>query len=906
MSEFARSVLPISIADEMRESYLAYAMSVIVGRALPDIRDGLKPVHRRVLYAMSELGLEWNKAHKKSARVVGDVIGKYHPHGESAVYDTIVRMAQPFSLRYLLVDGQGNFGSVDGDPAAAMRYTEVRMSKLASELLADIDKNTVDFIPNYDGSEHEPTVLPTRVPNLLVNGSSGIAVGMATNIPPHNLGEVIDACLALLANPELTCLDLMQFVPGPDFPTAGILCGTAGVREGYLTGRGRAVVRARTAFEGKGDEVERIIVSELPYQVNKARLLTHIAQLIKEKKLEGIRDLRDESDKDGMRVVIELKRDCNPDVLLNNLFEHTQLQSVFGINMVALVDGQPRTLDLRTFIECFLKHRREVVTRRTLFDLEKARARAHKLEGLAVALANIDEVVELIKTSSGPAEARERLLARPWPGGIVVELLARAGADASRPRDLPPELGLGPDGYFLSEIQAQEILDMRLQRLTGLEKDKITNEYGELLETIADLLDILARPERLVQVIGEELTAIREGFADARRTTIEEDYSSLSREDLITPQEMVVTLTNAGYAKALPLEEYRAQKRGGRGASAAGLREEDFIRRIFQAHTHDTLLCFSSTGRMYRLKVYELPQVARTARGRPLQNLLPLSDGERITAVLPVKTLEDEGHFVLMATAQGTVKKCPLTAFRNVNASGIRALNLREGDYLVGVALTDGARNVMLFASNGKAVAFAEEHELRPMGRDATGVRGMRLAEGDHIVSLVVPEQGETILTATENGYGKRTEAAEFPLHRRGGQGVKAIQTSLRNGSLIGAVAVREGDHLMLISDQGTLVRTTVESVSLLSRNTQGVKLIRVAEDERLISVARVLDEDDDAEPEQGAAPAPVSPSADDAANPEQTRASADGADTDVDDEAPDAADDGDADNGDESGPTED
>jgi DNA gyrase subunit A len=848
MSEFARSVQPINIADEMRDSYLAYAMSVIVGRALPDVRDGLKPVHRRVLYAMSELGLEWNKPHKKSARVVGDVIGKYHPHGESAVYDTIVRMAQPFSLRYLLVDGQGNFGSVDGDPAAAMRYTEVRMSKLASELLADIDKGTVDFVPNYDDSEHEPTVLPTRVPNLLINGSSGIAVGMATNIPPHNLGEVIDACVALLDDPDLTSEALMAWIPGPDFPTAGILCGTTGVREAYLTGRGRAVVRARSHFEGDDGDVSRIVITELPYLVNKARVLTHIAQLTKEKKIEGVRDLRDESDKDGMRFVIELKRDCNPDVLLNNLYEQTQLQSVFGINMVALVDGQPRTLELRVFLDAFLKHRREVITRRTVFDLDKARARAHKLEGLAVALANIDEVVELIKTSSGPTEARERLTTRYWPGGVVEELLARAGADASRPRGLPAEFGLTAEGYRLSEVQAQEILDMRLQRLTGLEKDKITQEYVELLDTIQDLLDILARPERLVEVVREELMAVRASFADARRTEIRADHSDLSREDLIPPDEMVVTLSNLGYCKAQPIDAYRAQRRGGKGKTAATTREEDFVERLFQAHTHDTLLCFSTAGRLYWLKVYDLPQSGPNARGRPLQNLLPLTEGERITALLPVKSFEAE-RYVLMVTEAGTVKKCSLDDFARPRTAGIIAIDLEEGDHLVGVTLTDGDQQVMLFSSDGKALHF-EEVDVRPMGRAARGVRGMRLAEGQRIIALVNPEPGTTILTATANGYGKRTEVEDFPVHGRGGQGVIAIQTSERNGALVGAVAVHETDQLMLISSQGTLVRTRVAEVSVLSRNTQGVRLIDVAPGEQLMSIARVADVEGDGEPD--------------------------------------------------------
>ncbi|OBS10473.1 DNA gyrase subunit A [Acidihalobacter prosperus] len=839
MADFAKELLSVNLEDEMRQSYLDYAMSVIIGRALPDVRDGLKPVHRRVLFAMSELGNDWNKAYKKSARVVGDVIGKYHPHGDTAVYDTIVRMAQPFSMRYMLVDGQGNFGSVDGDAPAAMRYTEVRMARIAHELLADIDKDTVDFIPNYDGSEREPAVLPAKIPNLLVNGSAGIAVGMATNIPPHNLVEVINACIALIDAPETDIDGLMAHLPGPDFPTAAIINGALGIREAYNTGRGRIYVRARSHIEtDEANGRESIVVTELPYQVNKARLLEKIAELVKEKKLEGISELRDESDKDGMRMVIDLKRGEMAEVVLNNLYQHTQMQSVFGINMVALVDGQPRLLDLKTMLESFLRHRREVVTRRTLYDLRKARDRAHVLEGLAVALANIDEVIALIKASASPAEAKVALLGRAWEPGVVTEMLARAGAEASRPEGLDASLGLRSDGYHLSEAQAQAILELRLHRLTGLEQDKIVAEYRELLERIEDLLDILARPGRLMQVIRDELIAVREQFGDARRTEILDRRLDLSLEDLISEQDVVVTLSHAGYAKAQPLDVYRAQRRGGRGKAATTMREEDFVDTLFVANTHDTILCFSSHGRVYWLKVYELPQAGRNARGRPIVNLLPLSEGERINAVLPVKAFEED-RYVFMATAQGTVKKTPLADFSRPRSTGIIAVDLRDGDRLIGVAMTDGQRDVMLLTSAGKAIRFAEQ-DVRAMGRTACGVRGVRLAEDQSVVSLLILDDDAQVLIATENGYGKRTESAEFPRHGRGGQGVIAIQPSARNGEVIGAVQVVDGDEAMLITDGGTLVRTPVDDVSVIGRNTQGVTLIRLGEGERLVQIERV------------------------------------------------------------------
>jgi len=844
MAEIAREILHVNLEDEMKQSYLDYAMSVIVGRALPDVRDGLKPVHRRVLYAMRELGNEWNKSYKKSARVVGDVIGKYHPHGDTAVYDTIVRMAQPFSMRYLLVDGQGNFGSVDGDAPAAMRYTEVRMSRLAGELLADIDKETVDFVPNYDESESEPSVLPTRVPNLLVNGSSGIAVGMATNIPPHNLTEVIDACVALIDNPSITIPELMEFIPGPDFPTAGIINGAREIYNAYTTGRGRIVVRARTEVEEIDDHGrEAIIVTELPYQVNKARLLERIAELVRGKLIEGISELRDESDKDGMRVVIELKRGENADILLNNLYKQTPMESVFGVNMVALQDGQPKLMNLKDFIEAFIRHRREIVTRRTVFDLRKARERGHILEGLAIALANIDDVIALIKASPTPAEAKAGLLARAWTSGVVPEMLERAGAIQTRPDGLGSEYGLLADGYHLSEAQAQAILDLRLHRLTGLEQDKILVEYGELLELIRDLSDILARPERLLEVIRQELLAIREQYGDERRTRIEVDESDLTIEDLITPEDVVVTLSHGGYAKAQPVSEYRAQGRGGRGKSATAMKDEDFIDKLFVANTHDTLLCFSNLGQLYWLKVYRLPQAGRGSRGKPIVNLLPLDEEERITAVLPIREYE-EGRFVFMATAAGTVKKTPLVAFSRPRAAGIIAVDLEPGEKLVGVAITDGTRDVMLCSSEGKAVRFYED-EVRAMGRNAAGVRGIRLPEGEVVISLIIPDPDGLILTASENGFGKLTPVEEFPVHGRGGQGVIAMQTTERNGRLVAATQVATTDELMLMSSSGTLVRTRAGEISVLGRNTQGVRLIRLDDGERLVGVEPV-------EPENG------------------------------------------------------
>ena len=849
MAEIAREILHVNLEDEMKQSYLDYAMSVIVGRALPDVRDGLKPVHRRVLYAMRELGNEWNKSYKKSARVVGDVIGKYHPHGDTAVYDTIVRMAQPFSMRYLLVDGQGNFGSVDGDAPAAMRYTEVRMSRLAGELLADIDKETVDFVPNYDESESEPSVLPTRVPNLLVNGSSGIAVGMATNIPPHNLTEVIDACIALIDNPAITIPELMEFIPGPDFPTAGIINGAREIYNAYTTGRGRIVVRARTEVEEIDDHGrEAIIVTELPYQVNKARLLERIAELVRGKLIEGISELRDESDKDGMRVVIELKRGENADILLNNLYKQTPMESVFGVNMVALQDGQPKLMNLKDFIEAFIRHRREIVTRRTVFDLRKARERGHILEGLAIALANIDDVIALIKASPTPAEAKAGLLARAWTSGVVPEMLERAGAIQTRPDGLGSEYGLQADGYHLSEAQAQAILDLRLHRLTGLEQDKILAEYGELLELIRDLSDILARPERLLEVIRQELLAIREQYGDERRTRIEADESDLTIEDLITPEDVVVTLSHGGYAKAQPVSEYRAQGRGGRGKSATAMKDEDFIDKLFVANTHDTLLCFSNLGQLYWLKVYRLPQAGRGSRGKPIVNLLPLEPEERITAVLPIREYE-EGRFVFMATAAGTVKKTPLVAFSRPRAAGIIAVDLEPGEKLVGVAITDGTRDVMLCSSEGKAVRFYED-EVRAMGRNAAGVRGIRLPEGEVVISLIIPDPDGLILTASENGFGKLTPVEEFPVHGRGGQGVIAMQTTERNGRLVAATQVATTDELMLMSSSGTLVRTRAGEISVLGRNTQGVRLIRLDDGERLVGVEPV--EPENGEPGEG------------------------------------------------------
>jgi len=839
MSEIAREIVPVNLEDEMRQSYLDYAMSVIVGRALPDVRDGLKPVHRRVLYAMRELSNDWNKAYKKSARIVGDVIGKYHPHGDSAVYDTMVRMAQPFSMRYMLIDGQGNFGSVDGDMPAAMRYTEVRMSRLAHELLADIEKQTVDFVPNYDESEHEPAVLPTRVPNLLINGQTGIAVGMATNIPPHNLTEIVNACLAILDDPAITLAGLMQHVPGPDFPTAGLINGAQEIATAYRTGRGRLSIRARTHTEpiGKSNDREAIIVTELPYQVNKARLLERIADLVRGKNIDGISELRDESDKDGMRVVIELKRGEVADIVLNNLYAQTPMETVFGINMVALQDGQPKLLGLREILDAFLSHRREIVTRRTIFDLAKARERAHIIEGLAVALANIDDVIALIRAAQSPAEARDALVARLWPAGIVPQLLERAGAISTRPNGLAADLGMIGAEYRLSEGQAQAILDMRLHRLTGLEQDKILEEFKELLVRIADLNDILARPERLTQVIRDELVEVREQYGDARRTEINRDHLDLSTEDLIEPQDVVVTLSHAGYAKSQPVTEYQTQRRGGRGKAATAVKDEDFVEKLFVAHTHDTVLCFSNRGKVYWLKVYELPQAGRGARGKPMVNLLPLEEGEKINAVLPVKQY-DEQHFVFMATSQGTVKKTPLTAFSRPRTTGIIALDLAENDKLVGVGLTDGTKEILLVSSGGKSIRF-NESEVRQMGREAAGVRGIKLGEGHEVVGLIVIGEGN-VLTASENGYGKLTPLDDFPAHGRGGQGVIALQTTDRNGATVAALQVTKGQEVMLISSTGTLVRTPVDEISVVGRNTQGVRLIRLGEGERLVGIERI------------------------------------------------------------------
>jgi len=842
MTDIAREILHVNLEDEMRQSYLDYAMSVIVGRALPDVRDGLKPVHRRVLFAMRELGNEWNKPYKKSARIVGDVIGKYHPHGDVAVYDTIVRMAQPFSMRYMLVDGQGNFGSVDGDAAAAMRYTEVRMSRIAHELLADIDKETVDFAPNYDNSEHEPRVLPARVPNLLINGSAGIAVGMATNIPPHNLGEVVDACVALIDDPSLSLAELMQYVPGPDFPTAAIINGSAEIGLAYKTGRGRVLLRARTHFE-EIDERGRqaIIITELPYQVNKARLLERIADLVREKTVEGISELRDESDKDGLRVVIELKRNESGEVILNQLFKMTPLETVFGMNMVALVDGQPRLLGLKEMLEAFLRHRREVVTRRTVYDLRKARERAHVLEGLAIALANIDEIIATIKASASPADAKVALLARTWTSGIVPQMLARAGDMGTRPEGMTPGTGLLAEGYRLSETQAQAILDLRLNRLTGLEQDKIVAEYGELLDLIRDLGDILARPERLLEVIRKELEDIKAAYADPRRTEIIAAQDDVTIEDLIERQDVVVTLSHAGYAKSQPVTDYEAQRRGGRGKSATTVKDEDFIDKLFVAHSHDTLLCFSSLGRCYWLKVWQVPLASRGSRGKPIVNLLQLQEGERITALLPVREFDD-AQFVFMATAAGTVKKTPLSAFSRPRAAGIIAIDLDDQDRLVGVALTDGQREILLATTDGKAVRFAEE-QVRPMGREAAGVRGIRLADGQRVTSAIVLGEG-LILTVSQSGYGKLTDVAEFPLHSRGGQGVIALQTSGRNGPLVGALQVAAEDEVMLISSSGTLVRVPVGEISVQGRNTQGVRIMKVDAEETMVGVERVAGEE--------------------------------------------------------------
>ncbi|MET1218095.1 MAG: DNA topoisomerase (ATP-hydrolyzing) subunit A [Glaciecola sp.] len=845
MTERAKEILPINIEEELKNSYLDYAMSVIVGRALPDVRDGLKPVHRRVLFAMNELKNDFNKPYKKSARVVGDVIGKYHPHGDSAVYDTIVRMAQPFSLRYMLVDGQGNFGSVDGDSAAAMRYTEVRMAKISHELLADLDKETVNFVPNYDGTEKIPEVLPTKVPNLLVNGSSGIAVGMATNIPPHNLTEVINGCVALIENPACTIEELIEHIPGPDFPTAALISGRKGIEDAYRTGRGKIYLRARAEIETEDNGKETIIIHEIPYQVNKARLIEKIAELVKEKRIEGVSALRDESDKDGMRIVIEVKRNESAEVLLNHLYANTQLQTVFGINMVALDNNQPRVFNLKECLEAFILHRREVVTRRTVFELRKARERAHILEGLAIALANIDPIIELIKASPTPSEAKQALTGQGWALGDVAEMLERAGNDAARPDWLEPEFGIRDGLYYLTEQQAQAILDLRLHKLTGLEHDKILAEYKELLDVIAELLHILASSERLMEVIREELEAIRDEFGDERRTEITAASHDIDIEDLIEQEDVVVTLSREGYVKYQKLSDYEAQRRGGKGKSATKMKDEDFIEKLLVANTHDHILCFSTRGRLYWLKVYQLPLASRNARGRPIVNILPLEEGERITAILPIQEFV-EGKYVFMATANGTVKKTELTQYSRPRANGIIAVNLNDGDELIGVDLTHSDSEIMLFSDAGKVVRFHED-QVRPMGRTATGVRGIRLEDGQRVVSLIVPEGEGAILTATANGYGKRTIISEYPAKSRATKGVVSIKVSERNGPVVGAVQVNEVDEIMLISDQGTLVRTRANEVSTVGRNTQGVTLIRTGENEHVVGLQRIdeIDEED-------------------------------------------------------------
>lgn len=901
---FAKETLPVSLEEEMRRSYLDYAMSVIVGRALPDVRDGLKPVHRRVLYAMHELNNDWNRAYKKSARIVGDVIGKYHPHGDSAVYDTIVRMAQDFSLRYMLVDGQGNFGSIDGDNAAAMRYTEIRMARIAHELLADIDKETVDFGPNYDGSEHEPLVLPAKIPSLLINGSSGIAVGMATNIPPHHLGEVIAGCKALLANEELTIDELLEYIPAPDFPTGATIFGLSGVREGYRTGRGRVVIRGKTHIEpvGKGGEREAIIIDEIPYQVNKAKLVEKIGELVRDKVLEGIADLRDESDKSGMRVVIELKRNENAEVILNQLYKLTPLQDSFGINMVALVDGQPRLLNLKQILSEFLRHRREVVTRRTLFELKKARERGHILEGLAVALSNVDEIIALIKASATPPEAKAALMTRPWRSALVEAMLARADSDwrTTRPEGLPEGVGLGADGYLLSEAQAQAILDMRLQRLTGLEQDKIVAEYKEIMDVIWDLLDILAKPERINAIIDEELSAVQAQFGDARRSEINPFGGDIADEDLIPPREMVVTLTHGGYIKTQHVDDYQAQRRGGRGKQAAATKDEDFIETLFVANTHDYLMCFTNFGRCHWIKVYKLPEGGRQSRGRPINNVIQLEAGEKVSAILAVREFPED-QYVFFATAQGMVKKVQLSAFKNVRAQGIKAISLREGDSLVGVARTGGNDDIMLFSNLGKAIRFneywersldneagddavedsdsgslnpdlgdtAEEDEaavgsgkpangVRPSGRGSGGLRGMRLPEHGRIVSLLVAEPGnaQQVLTATANGYGKRTPIEFYSRRGKGGQGIIAIDTGERNGELVAATLVDESDDLMMITSGGVLIRTKVEQIRETGRTAQGVRLINLDAGEKLVGVERIAEAEEE-EMETQSAPMP-------------------------------------------------
>ncbi len=849
MGEIAKEILPVNIEEELKKSYLDYAMSVIVGRALPDVRDGLKPVHRRVLHAMNELNNDWNKGYKKSARVVGDVIGKYHPHGDSAVYDTIVRMAQPFSLRYMLVDGQGNFGSIDGDSPAAMRYTEIRMSKIAHELLADLDKDTVDYVPNYDGTETIPEVMPTRVPNLLVNGSSGIAVGMATNIPPHNIVEVVSATLALIDNPDLDVDGLMEHLPGPDFPTAGIINGRAGIVQAYRTGRGRIYVRARSEVEiDEKTKRETIIISELPYQVNKARLIEKIAELVKDKKIEGISELRDESDKDGMRVVIELRRGELGEVVINNLYAQTSLESVFGINIVALVDGQPKVLNLKDTLECFIKHRREVVTRRTVYLLKKARERGHILEGWAIALTNIDPVIALIKASPSPAEAKEKLIAKAWPPGAVMDMLDRAGAGASRPEELAAEFGLVNGAYHLSPVQAQAILELRLHRLTGMEHEKLLEEYRERLEQISGYLEILGDPDKLLSVIRNELTELVQNFGDERRTEITASKRDLTIEDLISEEDRVVTISHGGYAKSQPLDDYQAQRRGGMGKSATSVKDEDFVEHLLIANTHNTLLLFSNVGKVYWLKVFQIPVAGRNSRGRPVINLLPLDEGERITSILPVAEYT-EGHYIFMATAYGTVKKTALTDFARQRSVGLRALELDEGDVLIGTAITDGHSDVVLISSAGKAARF-EESAVRAMGRTARGVRGIRLDEGQRLISLMIPKSEGRVLTVSENGYGKRTSMADFPVKGRGNRGVIGMQTSDRNGQLVGAIQVVPGDQMMLISDQGTLVRCRTDEISELGRNTQGVRVIRLKQGELLVNVARIEEPEDDLDDE--------------------------------------------------------
>ncbi|HVK55877.1 MAG TPA: DNA gyrase subunit A [Burkholderiales bacterium] len=846
-TQFAKETLPVSLEQEMRRSYLDYAMSVIVGRALPDVRDGLKPVHRRVLFAMHEANNVWNRPYVKCARIVGEVLGKYHPHGDTATYEALVRMVQEFSMRYPLIDGQGNFGSVDGDAPAAYRYTECRLAKITSEMLADIDKETVDFVPNYDGKEMEPSVLPTRIPNLLINGSSGIAVGMATNIPPHNLTEVIGACQALLQSPDMSLDELIQLVPAPDFPTAGIIYGTEGVKEGYRTGRGRVIMRARTHFEefdkGGGGR-QSIIIDELPYQVNKANLQIKIGELVRDKKLEGISDIRDESDKSGMRVVIELKRGEVPEVVLNNLYKQTQMQETFGMNMVSLLDGQPRLLNLKQMLEAFLRHRREVVTRRTVFELRKARERGHILEGLAVALSNVDEIIALIKAAPTPAIAKEGLMSRLWRSSLVEEMLARATADSFRPDGLSRDFGMHANGYRLSEAQSQRILEMQLQRLTGLEQDKIVGEYKEVMENIADLLDILAKPERITAIIADELTEVGRQFGDKRRSEIIANGQILSNEDLITPQDMVVTLSHSGYIKSQPLDDYASQKRGGRGKQATSTREDDFIEHMFVGHTHDYILCFSNRGRVYWVKVYDVPQGGRMSRGKPIVNLLQIEEGEKITAILPVKTFDDE-HFIFMATADGTVKKTPLSDFSNPRKAGIIAVTLDEGDYLIGVAITDGKHDVMLFSNGGKAVRF-DENDVRPMGRNARGVRGMNLSKGGSVISMLVAgDETQSVLTATENGFGKRTPITEYTRHGRGTQGMIAIQTTARNGKVVAATLVEEKDEIMLITDGGVLIRTRVSEIREMGRSTQGVTLINLDEGTKLVSLSCVVETDE-------------------------------------------------------------